>query len=310
MKNLIFILLILILTITAYPQSQLVNCIPDTGSQSFSYPFILNGTGTEWTTSPYFVIYFWGGGVFADSVRAINDSVILAWIDIYANADTGYKTVILGDPYLNFDSIPQGFKVLLWFPAKPNLLYPFNNSQNILQTPVMIWDSNKSVDNFRLMIANDSLFNSVVFDTTVAQPPVNIRTGVLQLGQKYYWRVRGFNLLGNGPWSDIWNFRVRTTSISIISSKIPDAYDLLQNYPNPFNPYTTIDYNIKSNSNVKLVLYDITGKQTALLVNQFHNAGYYRYKFNSGKLNISSGIYFYQMITNDVIITKRMVILK
>lgn len=310
MKRFTLILFIFLLTTAVYPQSQLVNCIPDTGSQSFSYPFLLNGTGTEWTTSPYFEIYFWGGGVFADSVRALNDTVIYAWIDIYANADTGYKTVILGDPYLNYDSIPQGFKVLLWFPAKPNLLYPFNNSQNILQTPIMIWDSNKSVDNFRLMIANDSLFNSVVFDTTVAQPPVNIRAGFLQLGQKYFWRVRGFNALGYGPWSDIWNFRVRTTSISIISQNIPEKYDLLQNYPNPFNPYTTIDYNIKNKGNVKLILYDITGKQIAILVNQFHNAGYYRFIFNSGKLNLASGIYFYQLITDEVTITKRMVILK
>lgn len=310
MKKFILILSVFIFAVTVYPQSQLVNCIPDTGSQSFSYPFRLNGTGTEWTVSPYFEIYFWGGGVFADSVRAINDTVILAWIDIMANADTGYKTVILGDAYLNFDSIPQGFEVFLWFPAKPNLLYPFNNSQNILQTPVMIWDSNKSVDNFRFMIANDSLFNSVVFDTTVAQPPVNIRTGILQLGQKYYWRVRGYNILGYGPWSSVWNFRVRTTGISIISSKIPEKHDLLQNYPNPFNPYTTIDYNIKNSGNVKLILYDITGKQISVLVNQFHSAGYYRLKFDSWKLNISSGIYFYQMLTEDVVITKRMVIMK
>jgi len=227
-----------------------------------------------------------------------------------ANADTGYKTVILGDAFLNFDSIPQGFEVFLWFPAKPNLLYPFNNSQNIPSNPVMIWDSNKTVNNFRLMIANDSLFNSVVFDTTVAQPPANIRNGILQLGQKYYWRVRGINILGAGPWSAIWNFRVRTTGISLISSKIPEKHDPLQNYPNPFNPYTTIDYNIKNNGNVKLILYDITGKQIAVLINQNHDAGYYRFKFDSGKLNLSSGIYFYRLITDEVSITKRMVILK
>jgi len=310
LKKLIIIIFVVFLTGTLKPQSQLVNCIPDTGSQSFSYPFRLNGTGTEWTTSPYFEIYFWGGGVFADSVRAINDSVILAWIDIYANADTGFKTVILGDAFLNYDSIPQGFKVFLWFPAMPNLLYPFNNSQNISEIPIMIWDSNKSVDNFQLMLANDSLFNSVVFDTSVAQPPVNIRAGILQLGQKYYWRVRGYNILGYGPWSPVWNFRVRSTSISIISTNIPERPELLQNYPNPFNPVTIIDYNINNSEYVKLILYDITGKEVAILFNQLHNAGYYRFRFDASRFNISSGIYFYRLITEDVVITKRMVILK
>ena len=76
--KLIFVFLILIST-NSYSQ-YMVNCLPDTGSQSFDYSFRLNGSGSEWSISPYYVIDFWGGGVFADSVRAINDSVILAHI--------------------------------------------------------------------------------------------------------------------------------------------------------------------------------------------------------------------------------------
>ncbi|MCX7834425.1 MAG: T9SS type A sorting domain-containing protein [Ignavibacteria bacterium] len=304
------LLIILIVSGKIFSQSQLVNCIPDTGSQSFDYPFQLNGTGTEWTLSPYFEIYFWGGGVFADSVRAINDTVILAHIYIDAKADTGYKTVILGDAFLNFDSIPQGFKVFLWFPAKPSLLYPPNNSQNINQNTIMIWDSNKTVDSFKLQIANDSLFTSIVFDTTVAQPPVQLRMGILQLGQKYYWRVRGNNIKGVGVWSDIWNFRVRTTGIYKISQSIPQKYELLQNFPNPFNPTTIIEYKLKEKGEVKLILYDILGKETITLINQFQDAGHYQFRFNTYTYNLSSGVYFYTLIVNNYSETKRMVILK
>lgn len=310
LKIINYIILILFLTSKIYSQSQLVNCIPDTGSQSFDYPFQLNGTGTEWTLSPYFEIYFWGGGVFADSVRAINDTVILAHIYIQPNADTGYKTVILGDAFLNFDSIPQGFKVFIWFPAKPNLLYPPNNSQNINQNTIMIWDSNKTVDSFKVQIAHDSLFASIVFDTTVAQPPLQLRMGILELGQKYYWRVRGYNVKGAGSWSDVWNFRVRTTGIYKISQTIPESYELLQNYPNPFNPNTIIEYKIKESGVVKLILYDILGKETITLINQYQQAGYYQFRLNTSSYNLSSGVYFYTLIVNNYSETKRMVILK
>ncbi len=306
----ITLIIIIFLTSKLFSQSQLVNCIPDTGSQSFDYPFQLNGTGTEWTISPYFEIYFWGGGVFADSVRAINDSVILAHIYIMPNADTGYKTVILGDAFLNYDSIPQGFKVFIWFPAIPNLLYPPNNSQNINQNPIMIWDSNKTVDSFKIQIAYDSIFAQTVFDTVVAQPPVQIRLGILELGQKYYWRVRGYNIKGTGPWSEIWNFRVKTTGINLISQNIPEKYELLQNYPNPFNPSTIISYKIKEGGNVKIVLYDMLGKEILTLVNQYHQPGYYQLKFSTASYNLSSGVYFYNLKVNNYSETKRLVILK
>lgn len=310
LKIINYIILILFFTSKIYSQSQLVNCIPDTGSQSFDYPFQLNGTGTEWTLSPYFEIYFWGGGVFADSVRAINDTVILAHIYIQPNADTGYKTVILGDAFLNFDSIPQGFKVFIWFPAKPNLLYPPNNSQNINQNTIMIWDSNKTVDSFKVQIAQDSLFASIVFDTNVAQPPLQLRMGILELGQKYYWRVRGYNVKGAGSWSDVWNFRVRTTGIYKISQTIPENYELLQNYPNPFNPNTIIEYKIKESGVVKLILYDILGKETIKLINQYQQAGHYQFRLNTTSYNLSSGVYFYTLTVNNYSETKRMVILK
>lgn len=309
LKKFIFIIL-LIYPLIANSQSQLVNCIPDTGRQSFSYPFRLNGTGTEWTVSPYFEIYFWGGGVFADSVRALNDSVILAWINVEANADTGFKTVILADAFLNYDSIPQGYKVFLWFPAKPVLLYPFNNSQNILQNTIILWDSNKTVDNFRLQIANDSLFNSIAFDTVVAQPPVNMRLGILQLGQKYFWRVRASNILGFGPWSDIWNFRIKTTGIEQIGSNIPDSFVLEQNFPNPFNPVTTINFQIPKAANVVIKVFDINGREIETLVNKYLQPGYYKTNFAPGEKNLSSGVYFYTMQSDDFYVTKKMVVLK
>ena len=306
--KLIFVFLILIST-NSYSQ-YMVNCLPDTGSQSFDYSFRLNGSGSEWSISPYYVIDFWGGGVFADSVRAINDSVILAHIYIDPNAPIGFKTVRLSDAYLNSDSLVNGFQVLLYFPAQPALLYPFNNSNNISEVTPMIWDSNGTVQSYRLQIANDSLFTSMAYDTNFTIQQITLRAGILLSNHKYYWRVRGSNTYGIGPWSEVWNFRVRTIGIQRISGLIPDKYDLEQNFPNPFNPSTTIKFQIPKSEHVSLKIYDLLGREMETLIDEKLAAGFFQTKIFIDSHKYSSGIYFYVLRTESVSIVKKMVVLK
>jgi len=88
----------------------------------------------------------------------------------------------------------------------------------------------------------------------------------------------------------------------------PTVFELSQNYPNPFNPSTTIQYSIKERSSVELVLYDILGRQVVVLVNEEQDAGYYKIKFNAGRL--ASGIYLYRLRAGDFVETKKMVLMK
>lgn len=85
------------------------------------------------------------------------------------------------------------------------------------------------------------------------------------------------------------------------SSEIPVAYNLLQNYPNPFNPSTNIKYALPEEGFVSLVLYDITGREVARLVdNKFFNAGIYSYIVDANFYNMSSGVYLYKInVTRD-----------
>ncbi|HMS34535.1 MAG TPA: T9SS type A sorting domain-containing protein [Ignavibacteria bacterium] len=71
------------------------------------------------------------------------------------------------------------------------------------------------------------------------------------------------------------------------------SFTLYQNYPNPFNPSTTIKFELKNNSYVKLRIYDISGKEIITLVNGFKSGGYYSEIFDASWL--SSGIYFYSL---------------
>lgn len=98
-------------------------------------------------------------------------------------------------------------------------------------------------------------------------------------------------------------------------NNIPNSFRLEQNYPNPFNPSTTIKYSIPfavgmnaSTTKVSLIVYDILGKDVALLVNKQQSAGNYSVEFNAN--NLPTGIYFYQIIADQFKETKKMILLK
>ncbi|RPI16405.1 MAG: alpha/beta fold hydrolase [Ignavibacteriae bacterium] len=93
-----------------------------------------------------------------------------------------------------------------------------------------------------------------------------------------------------------------------ISSDVPKQFSLHQNYPNPFNPNTLIKYELRMTGNVKLVVYDITGKEISTLINQKQNAGTYQAAFNGD--NLPSGVYFYKLITDGFTDVKKMILVK
>jgi photosystem II stability/assembly factor-like uncharacterized protein len=87
------------------------------------------------------------------------------------------------------------------------------------------------------------------------------------------------------------------TSIKQISEDVPDGFRLFQNYPNPFNPISKIKYQISKISNVKLEVFDVSGRLINTLVNQKQNPGEYIVKLDAS--NLSSGVYFYRIQITD-----------
>lgn len=94
--------------------------------------------------------------------------------------------------------------------------------------------------------------------------------------------------------------------INPVSNKIPSGFSLKQNYPNPFNPSTHFEFLVPELRSVKVIVYDIAGREVATLVNQYLQPGTYRVKFDANGL--SSGIYFYELITNEIKLTRKMVL--
>jgi len=82
----------------------------------------------------------------------------------------------------------------------------------------------------------------------------------------------------------------------------------LSNYPNPFNPTTTINYALPEQAGVTLKLYDLLGREVALLVNEVKDAGEYSVNFDASRL--SSGVYIYQLKVGNSILSKKMTLIK
>lgn len=92
------------------------------------------------------------------------------------------------------------------------------------------------------------------------------------------------------------------------NSETPISFNLSQNYPNPFNPTTKISYSIQRSGFVTLKVFDILGREAAILVNEVKNAGNYSVDFNASGL--TSGIYFYKIEANGFSDVKKMMLLK
>lgn len=117
---------------------------------------------------------------------------------------------------------------------------------------------------------------------------------------KYQYRLKQIDNNGNFKYFELNN---------VVEIGIPKKYSLNQNYPNPFNPKTKIEFQIPKDSKVSLIIYDITGRQVATLINnELKKADYYSVDFNAS--NLASGIYFYRIISGSYIETKKMTLIK
>ena len=99
-----------------------------------------------------------------------------------------------------------------------------------------------------------------------------------------------------------------TVGITPVSNEIPKNYSLNQNYPNPFNPNTRIKFSIPKDGFVKFLVYDELGREIKTLLNDNLKAGVYEINFEARIL--TSGVYFYKIITSDFIETKKMILVK
>jgi hypothetical protein len=170
-------------------------------------------------------------------------------------------------------------------------------------------------------LANIKVYKNGVLAQTVAQTPLNIalgsgfRVGGYSTSATLMGKLDEFRIykraLDAAEITATWNMNIDCgipVGISINNNQTPNSYKLEQNYPNPFNPSTNIRFSIPKAGNVELKVYDVLGREVAVLVNEFKQAGNYSEVFEAG--NLSSGIYFYTIKSGDFKDTKKLTLIK
>lgn len=116
---------------------------------------------------------------------------------------------------------------------------------------------------------------------------------------------------GNIDAGEYYEFNYTVTDVendNNFATGVPEEYGLEQNYPNPFNGWSVINYSMPQEGNVSIKVYDVLGREAAVLINKFMPAGNHIVKLNSDIL--SSGVYFYRIQTAGFTQTRKMILMK
>ncbi len=193
-------------------------------------------------------------------------------------------------------------------PSAPMLISPPNFIIGVPLNPVLIWQGIEGAISYKVQVSTISNFTVITDSAAVSNTQYTIPMGKLSNNYTYFWRVCSVGQSGTGPWSVVWRFTVLITGVNKISVDVPKEFRLYQNYPNPFNPSTKIRFDLPKGTNLKIYIYDISGRELDVLANGFVSAGKFEVSWQAQKY--SSGIYFLKLISSDFQDTKRMVLIK
>ncbi len=186
--------------------------------------------------------------------------------------------------------------------------YPPAASVTPLRSAITLWT--------QTITTGFNLVTSIVPDTAAVNPgdSVAVRIGLKAPAAAGLYRAT-LDLTSNDPVRRTLAIPLRLdvlTGIGDGGNGLPKQFALYQNYPTPFNPATVIKYDVPSEAEVKLVVYDILGQEVARLVDDKVQPGHYTAKWNVAEF--ASGVYFYrldaQSASGDFVAIKKMIIVK
>jgi hypothetical protein len=201
-------------------------------------------------------------------------------------------------------------------PPIPQLIFPADSAV-VGSSVTFRWDSLTVYNAYDMMIEMGDHIKIV--GENIKDANYTVSGLPIKAGHVNFWKVRSKNPgLDPASWSD-WSAPrafIVDTSVGYKMKPInsPIEFHLSQNYPNPFNPETKIDYSVPKNSMVKLVIYDVLGREIKTLLNEVKSAGMYTLRFDGSSL--PSGIYIYRINiiplegNNSYTSVKKMVLLK
>ncbi len=194
-----------------------------------------------------------------------------------------------GENFAQFESgnlVPGNYDLYAWWPANSANSFNTRFEINSSDSPVIIEKSQK---------VNGGQWNFLTDFQIDQEKNVSIKVKESSNG---FVVADAFRIIYRGPVT------------SVRENTLPTDFTLMQNYPNPFNPSTTIRFRIKETSKVNLKVFDILGREIAVLLNDQLSAGEHEVIFDAGKYGLASGVYFYRLINGGQSSTLKMNFLK
>ncbi len=150
-------------------------------------------------------------------------------------------------------------------------------------------------------------------NTQYDDPTVTINPPGGPAGHEVYYKITAADITNHeSGYSDVVSCNVPGNDpYKSVSGESPLSnfdYKLSQNYPNPFNPSTLITYQLKEKGFVSLKMYNMLGKEVAVLVKENQDKGAYSVNFNGS--NLPSGVYIYSLRVNDFVQNNKMTLMK
>jgi hypothetical protein len=197
-------------------------------------------------------------------------------------------------------------------PPAPVLVYPANAETLTTRFFTYEWSDVSLATRYLLEVATDSLFtNKIVVESTLTTSSYEVDSAMSN--NHYFWRVKGGNANGWGPYTEKTDFFVEAIAAIDDAGGIPTRFKLGQNVPNPFNATTRISFDIPKPLKVKVRIYDISGSLVAEPMDNMIEAGHHSLIWN-GKDDrgsaLASGVYFYSIQADGLKAVKKMIMLK
>jgi hypothetical protein len=215
-------------------------------------------------------------------------NVLTADVDLHGPECTINSTATLINP-LNCTSVN-------------NVYVEFDNDFYVLGADQAILDVSTNggtnwINKFTWTTSHRNTHEQIMLPEADGKTNVKIRITAIEPGWDWWWTVDNVCIKG-----------ILYTGITGNNNNIPAKYSLTQNYPNPFNPTTVITYALPKQCMVKLVVYDVLGREIQTLVNEYKPAGTYEVTFDGRAF--SSGLYFYRMNAGGFTDVKKMMLVK
>lgn len=191
-------------------------------------------------------------------------------------------------------------------PGIPAPAEPANGTQDLPANIELKWQHGSDASLYDIRVSENQDFNRIDYqlqNVVINKAPLN---GLLA-GKTYFWQVKSKNSKGESGWSQSYTFQT-APAVGITENEMPAETILYQNYPNPFNPSTTIQYRLKETSFVTIKVFDLPGREVAVLVNENCPPGFYQIHFSGSGL--ASGVYIYTISANGIVQTKKMLLAK